>query len=393
MVSGRFLFVTWSGGGNTAPTYPLVRGLVAHGHAVTVLGQAAQGEAARDLGAEFVPLPFPDWTPGKSLEEEMDLVLSLLFGPAVGEAVLDHIERHATDVVAVDCMMSSSLAAAERSAIPSAAIVHFLYQPFVGGGSMGRRWSSMLPMINKTRAQLGLPPAESSTGLLDPMNVVLVACPQEFDVPMPVLPANVRYVGAVLEDAPLLSSDLESRKEDERPRVLVALSSTFQHQESTLRRISAALSTLPVEATITVGPAVDPGIIDPAPNLAIQRYVPHASLLPNCALVVTHAGMGTVMASLAHRVPLLCMPMGREQQDNAERVAACSAGIVLDANAGVEEIRNAIRQMIATSEYQVGARRMGETIARQNGRDTAVKELEALLSVNRSSKLGGVSQW
>src|SRR6266851_3135887 len=296
MVSGRFLFVTWSGGGNTAPTYPLVRGLVAHGHAVTVLGQAAQGEAARDLGAEFVPLPFPDWTPRKSLEEEMDLVVSLLFGPAVGEAVLDHIERHATDVVAVDCMMSSSLAAAERSATPSAAIVHFLYQPFVGGGSMGRRWSSMLPMINKTRTHLGLPPAESSIGLLDPMNVVLVACPQEFDVPMPVLPTNVRYVGAVLEDAPLLSSELEWRKEDKPPHVLVAFSTTFQHQEEALRRVSAALSTLPVDATITVGPAVDPGIIDPAPNLAIQRYVPHTSLLPNSAVVVTQAGMGTVMA-------------------------------------------------------------------------------------------------
>jgi UDP:flavonoid glycosyltransferase YjiC (YdhE family) len=144
------------------------------------------------------------------------------------------------------------------------------------------------------------------------------------------------------------------------------------------------LSTLPVQATITVGPAVDPGIIDPAPNVAIQRYVPHADLLPNCALVVTHAGMGTVMASLAHGVPLLCMPMGREQHDNAARVAACGAGLVLAADAGVEEIRNAIREMIATPDYQVGARRMAATIARQNGRDTAVKELEALLSVSLS---------
>jgi UDP:flavonoid glycosyltransferase YjiC (YdhE family) len=383
MVSGRFLFVTWNGGGNTAPTYPLVRCLVARGHAVTILGQAAQGEAARALGAEFVPLALPDWPRGKSVEEEMDLARSLLFGPAVGEAVLDHIERHATDVVVVDCMLSSSLAAAERSAIPSAAIVHFLYQQFVCGG-LGRAWSSLLPMINQTRTQLGLPPAESPTALMDPMNVVLVACPQEFDVPMSALPTNVRYVGAVLEDAPLLSSELEWRKEDKRPRVLVAFSTTCQHQEETLRRVSAALSTLPVQATITVGPAVDPGIIDPAPNVAIQRYVPHADLLPNCALVVTHAGMGTVMASLAHGVPLLCMPMGREQHDNAARVAACGAGVVLAADAGVEEIRNAIREMIATPDYQVGARRMAATIARQNGRDTAVKELEALLSVSLS---------
>ena len=56
MASGRFLFVTWDGGGNTAPTYPLVRGLVARGHKVAILGQAAQAEAARELGVTFAPL-------------------------------------------------------------------------------------------------------------------------------------------------------------------------------------------------------------------------------------------------------------------------------------------------------------------------------------------------
>jgi UDP:flavonoid glycosyltransferase YjiC (YdhE family) len=72
MASRRFLFVTWDGGGNIAPTYPLVRGLVARGHKVTILGQPAQAEAARELGATFAPLALPDWTPGKSVEEERD---------------------------------------------------------------------------------------------------------------------------------------------------------------------------------------------------------------------------------------------------------------------------------------------------------------------------------
>ncbi len=62
-------------------------------------------------------------------------------------------------------------------------------------------------------------------------------------------------------------------------------------------------------------------------------------------------------------------------------------GMVLAADAGVEEIRNAIRQMIAMPDYQVGARRMAATVARQNGRDTAVKELEALLAVSPNRSL------
>ena len=55
---------------------------------------------------------------------------------------------------------------------------------------------------------------------------------------------------------------------------------------------------------------------------------------PDCALV--HGGLGAVMASLAHGVPILCMPLGREQGENVSRVAACGAGEVLAADASVD---------------------------------------------------------
>ena len=73
--------------GVSIPTYPLVRGLVTRGHKLAILGQPAQAEATRELGATFVPLDLPDWTPGKSFEEKRDVALPLLFGPTVGDAV------------------------------------------------------------------------------------------------------------------------------------------------------------------------------------------------------------------------------------------------------------------------------------------------------------------
>ena len=94
-----------------------------------------------------------------------------------------------------------------------------------------------------------------------------------------------------------------------------------------LRRVATALAALPVQAIMTVGTVIDPGAIEPAPNVAMHRYLPHAALLPDCALVVTHAGFGTVMAVLAHGVPLLCLPMGRDQHENAARLM--DAGVTL----------------------------------------------------------------
>jgi MGT family glycosyltransferase len=377
-MSGRFHVVTWNGGGNTTPTYALARRLVARGHEVTLLGQSAQAEAAHDLGARFVPLSIPDWTSGKSLEDESEAFLALLFGPVVGEAVLDTIARDAPNVLVVDCMLTSALAAAECAAMPSAALVHVLYEQFVAG-TMGRRWAARLPAINAMRRGFGLPPVGSPMALLDPMRVVLVACPQAFDAAMPVLPKNVRYVGAILDDPPTAPSASPWPLAEGRPRVLVALSTTFQHQEAVLRRIAAALALLPLEAIITVGPAVEVGAIAPARNVTVVRYLAHRAVLPDCALVITHAGLGTVMAALAHGVPLLCLPMGREQHDNAARVAAWEAGLVLTPDADVGAISQAIRAILAAPAYRTAARHMATTIALRDGREVAVDELERLL--------------
>jgi MGT family glycosyltransferase len=296
----------------------------------------------------------------------------------VGEAVLESLNREAPEVLVVDCALTSGLAAAEHSQLPAAALVHLLYEQFVRGTN-GRMWEAALPTINTMRIRFGLPTAVSARALMDPMKVVLVACPQEFDVAMPDLPANVRYVGAIRDDPPAVAQDSLWGSRDERPRVLVAFSTTYQRQEEVLRRVTAALGALSVQAILTVGATIAPSTIAPAPNVAIHGYLSHAAVLPYCALVVTHAGLGTVMAALAYGVPLLCLPMGRDQHDNAARVVACGAGLVLPADARVEEIGHAIQELLTKPDYQVAADRMAAIMARQGGRTTAIKELEALI--------------
>jgi len=70
--------------------------------------------------------------------------------------------------------------------------------------------------------------------------------------------------------------------------------------------------------------------------------------------------------------------MGRDQHENAARVAACGVGMVLSAGAGVEEMRHAMHELLTQPAYQEAARHMAVMIARQDGRETAMKELEAL---------------
>ena len=108
--------------------------------------------------------------------------------------------------------------------------------------------------------------------------------------------------------------------------VLVAMSSIFQNQAGTLHRIAAALGQLPVRAVLTTGRAVDPGQIPAPDNVRVVVAAPHRAILAEAAAVVTHAGHGTVLKSLASGVPLVCVPMGRDQKDNTVRVLRLGAG-------------------------------------------------------------------
>jgi UDP-N-acetylglucosamine:LPS N-acetylglucosamine transferase len=62
--------------------------------------------------------------------------------------------------------------------------------------------------------------------------------------------------------------------------------------------------------------------------------------------VVTHAGLGSVVAALAHGVPMVCLPLTREQPENAQAVVRLGAGRALRPDAGVDEIAAAIREQL-----------------------------------------------
>ena len=81
-------------------------------------------------------------------------------------------------------------------------------------------------------------------------------------------------------------------------------------------------------------------------------------------MVATHCGHGTTMRALAHGRPMLCLPMGRDQNDNnAARVAARGAGLRLHPFASVEELGAALARLVSEPEFADNAQKLGRAIA------------------------------
>ena len=75
---------------------------------------------------------------------------------------------------------------------------------------------------------------------------------------------------------------------------------------------------------------------------------------------------------------MLCMPMGRDQHENAARVDACGAGRSIAMESDTAAIRGAIEEILAEPSYRMAARRMASIIRGYEGGHRIVAEIEAL---------------
>ncbi len=209
---------------------------------------------------------------------------------------------------------------------------------------------------------------------------MLVQTSAHFDFDASCALANVRYVGPELGD-PSWAEPWASPwpKDSKDPLVLVAFSTTFMGQASLLERIIRALGPLRVRALVTVGPALAARHFHAPSHVVVCGSAPHSKVLPDAALVVTHGGHGTVIRALAHGVPLLCIPMGRDQSDNAARAVALGAALTVSRHASAREIRQAIVRALDDTSLHAAARRVQTVLATEHIGDPAVEELERLL--------------
>ena len=380
----RYLFVTVDGGGNLYPELALAGRLAGRGHDVRFLGNRSQRMAIERAGHGFVPYQsapdidatasetsrFKDWAtdPGTAFAALCD---HLWFGPAslFAADVTAELDRHPTDALAIDYFLYGALAAAEKAAKPTAVLWHTTFG----------EWEALnqgLPALNAARAQSSLPPVTTVFEQYRRMDRVLVLTTESFDfaITSQPVPANVRHVGPQI---PPGSGSAPASTEPRQPLVVASLSTTYQAQQDILRRIIAALGTLPVRGLVTTGPAVRLAADLPG-NVQLSAWTPHAQIMPRAALVITHAGMGTVMAAMAHGVPMLCLPMGRDQDGNAARVEHLGLGRVLSADASTADIAGAVRDALADPALGHNARRHAASLQADIAQDRAVTEMEAL---------------
>lgn len=394
--------------------------LLERGHGVRIVGPRCRRQSYESLGARFEAYEHApehdagaresdlirDWEARTPIGAFARMRDNLMFGPAAAFAreVEAAVQRERPAGAVIDYMLTGAAAGARRAGVPAAGLVHNVYPlpaegvpPFGMGlaparGSAGRLRDQLLSQValrpfavgldslNRVRRELGVPEVTQLKALLDDFAVVLVSVPPEFDLASrATLPSAVKFVGNMVPPSSAQPWQGPWPSDDPRPLVVVSLSTTFMNQRDLARRILRALSGMPIRALFTVGPALRLEDLPIPDNVVLAGYIPHAAVLPQASAIVTHAGLGTIAAGLCAGVPLVCIPSGRDQPDNAVRVVEAGAGIRLRPSARPARIRAAIERALSEPQFRDGARRM-QTAFLRDGTGAAVTTLEEMIT-------------
>ncbi len=422
----RYLLALWESGGALPPIFGLARRLIERGHTVHVIADATVEDHALAAGCTFetwrtapnrVSLdpehdPMKDWEVSNPMEMLRRARDEMISGPAAAYAADTRaaIGDLSPDVVLTDAHLVGVIVGAQAESVPVVALVPNIWMiptegaPAIGPGfglptnglqrfrdrmltrMVNRVFDKGLPELNHLRSSHGLDPLDSVYDQVTTADAIVVLASPAFDFASPFVPDNVHYVGPILDDPHWASGwDSPWAADDERPLLLVGLSSTFMDQADLLRRIVTALSALPVRAVVTLGQAVDPAEVPGSENVHVVPSAPHAPILAEADAVITHCGHGTTMKALEAGLPLVCVPMGRDQNDNAARVVHHGAGVRLKPSASVDAIGTAVRSVLEEPTYRDAARSFARVLEEERRSIDPIAVIES----TTASRAGG----
>jgi MGT family glycosyltransferase len=412
------LFVQTDCGGGVPPAIAVARQLREQGHAVRFLAARSleslltrEGftyeafQQAPDLGSARPETDqLRDWE-ARTPIGAVHALFNVMCGPAAAHAadVVGNLQATPTDVVACDFMLLGTFVGAEACRVPSVALVHTVavipldgLPPIPYGlqpahGPLGRwrdeflrrardrvlcRW---LNVLNAARARYQLTPLSTVYDQWFRAQRLLILSSPTFDFPASHLPENVRYVGSAFWEAPA-DTPLDLPEQSQTPLVLASLSTTYQAEGRYLRVLIAALGGLPVDAVVTTGAGYDATELAPLPdNVVVRPYAPHGPLLDRAAVMITHAGHGSVMSALLHGVPLICVPFARDQRDISIRAVATGAAVRLrPTGLSARKLSRAIEKILERPGYRQAARRMQANLETEDGAGNAAREIAAV---------------
>ena len=139
------------------------------------------------------------------------------------------------------------------------------------------------------------------------------------------------------------------------------------------------------QLVLSIGDQLDPKQIGPVPsNAIIVNQAPQLELLKQTSVCITHAGLNTVLESLAQGVPQVAIPVTFEQPGVATRIGAKKTGVTVPfAELTSDRLSTLLGEVLNNAVYRENSRKFQDIIAKTNRLSMAVDIVERSFGVTQ----------
>ncbi|MEV6607668.1 macrolide family glycosyltransferase [Kutzneria sp. NPDC051319] len=362
-------FVVLPAAGHVNPTLPLVAELVRRGHRVTYSAGADHAEAITAAGATALSSRSGSVRPTGSLNE------MLLAGVETCRMVVPVLEKvfreDPPDLLCYDVLTPYAPALAHRLGVPTVVTV-----PTHASNDSFDLMKLLIPADfdpteyvaarAKLAADLGIP--------VDPpvAKRQIVFLPRRFQIAGDTFDDSYAFVGPTLAD----------QHEDWRPPagrrvLLVSLGTVVNNRPDFFHAVVRAFAGTEWHVAMALGDRVDPVKLGAIPvNFEVRPYFPQQNVLKYAAAFLTHAGMNSVMESLARQVPMITYPQTPEQAANAQRVEELGLGRILT---DLDDLAVTVTEVAGDQDIRANLAAMAADLRAAGGARAAADAVEAAL--------------
>ena len=206
--------------------------------------------------------------------------------------------------------------------------------------------------------------------------------PKEFDFPGIPWPAQFHYAGPFHDDKGRSPIPFPWEQLIGKPLIYASLGTLVNGLEDVYKHILKAVEPMEdVQVVLSVGNNISlENLGHIPPNTIVVRSAPQIELLKRAALCITHAGLNTVLESLAKGVPMVAIPIAYDQPGAAVRIAHHGTGefIELD-NLTTNRLRESIEKVLHDPSYRERAGYFQKVISKTRGLDVAADIIEQAL--------------
>jgi UDP:flavonoid glycosyltransferase YjiC (YdhE family) len=165
------------------------------------------------------------------------------------------------------------------------------------------------------------------------------------------------------------------------PPIVFTLGSSAVHNPGKFYEASAkAVRRLERRAVLLVGLNAPPRVS--SADILTLPYAPYSQIFPHAAAIVHQGGSGTTGQAMQAGRPMLIVPYGWDQPDNAARVERLGMGLHVPRNRySAETAAAALERLLGDSHFATRAAEVGAQLQREDGVTAACDAIESVLAM------------